>query len=302
MGVVNTGSIAKALQVGVNKFWGMGYDERSPLQLSQIFDQESSSKSYEEDVQLVGTGLVPTKAEGAAITFDSIRQGYVTRYTHLTYAMGIIFTYEMLADEQYNLGFKNAKYLGFSQRQTRETVAANVLNRAFSSSYTFGDGKELCATDHPNISGGTWRNELSTAADLSEAALEQALIDIAAFTDDRGLKIAVKPLRLIVPAALQFEAARILKTDKRVGTADNDINAVRSETGLNSVVNNYLTDDDAWFIKTNSMDGLKNFMREAPGAPVRENDFDTRNLKFAIFHRESFGCTDARNIFGSPGA
>lgn len=302
MGVVNTGSIAKALQPGVNKFWGIGYNEKKPLQLEQIFDRESSSKSYEEDVQLVGTGLVPTKAEGASITFDSVRQGYVTRYSHLTYAMGIIFTYEMLSDEQYGLGLKNARYLGFSQRQTREIVAANILNRAFNSSYTGGDGKELCATDHANISGGTWANELATAADLSEAALEQAMIDIRGFTDDRGLRIAIMPKRLIVPSALQFEAARILKTDKRVGTADNDINAIRSEIGLDFTVNDYLTDSDAWFIKTDCMDGLKNFMREAPGAPVRENDFDTRNLKFAVFHRESFGWTDPRCIYGSPGA
>lgn len=302
MGVVNTGSIAKALQVGVNKFWGMGYDEKKPLQLTQIFDLEQSSKAYEEDVQLVGTGLVPSVGQGASITYDAIRQGFVTRYTHLSYGLGIIFTYEMLQDEQYNLGFKNAKYLGFSQRQTRETVAANILNRAFSSSYTGGDGKELCATDHPNISGGTFANELSTAADLSEAALEQALIDIDGFTDDRGLKIAIKGKRLIVPAALRFEAARLLKTEQRVGTADNDINAIRSEIGLDFVVNNYLTDSDAWFIKTDCMDGLKNFMREAPSAPVRENDFDTRNLKFAVWHRESFGWSDPRGIYGSPGA
>lgn len=302
MAVVNTGALAKALQPGVNKFWGMGYDEKKPLQLTHIFDLEQSSKSYEEDVQLIGTGLVPTKAEGAAITYDSIRQGFVTRYSHLTYAMGIIFTYEMLADEQYNLGLKNAKYLGFSQRQTRETVAANILNRAFNSSYTYGDGKELCATDNPNISGGTWANELATAADLSEAALEQALIDIDGFTDDRGLKIAVKAKRLIVPAALRFEAARLLKTDQRVGTADNDINAVRSEIGLDFTVNNYLTDSDAWFIKTDCMDGMKNFMRQAPSAPTRENDFDTDNLKFKIRHRESFGVTDKRSVYGSPGA
>lgn len=302
MGVVNTGSLAKALQPGVNKFWGMGYDEKKPLQLTQIFDREDSSKSYEEDVQLVGTGLVPTKAEGASITFDSIRQGFVTRYSHLTYAMGIIFTYEMLSDEQYGLGLKNARYLGFSQRQTRETVAANILNRAFNSGYTFGDGKELIATDHPNVSGGAWSNELATPADLSSAALEQAMIDIDGFTDDRGLKIAVKATRLIVPAALRFEAARLLKTEKKPGSADNDINAVRSETGLDFVVNNYLTDNDAWFIKTDVMDGLKNFMREAPSQPVRENDFDTRNLKFAIFHRESFGATDVRGIYGSAGS
>lgn len=302
MGVVNTGVLAKALQPGVNKFWGMGYDEKKPIQLDQIFDRETSTKAYEEDVQLIGTGLLPTKAQGAGIVYDSIRQGYVTRYTHLTYALGIIFTYEMLMDEQYNLGLKNAKYLGFSQRQTRETVAANVLNRAFSSSYVGGDGKELCATDHPNISGGTYQNELTTSADLSSAAIEQALIDIEGFTDDRGNRIAVQAKRLIIPAALRFEAARILKSDKQAGTADNDLNAIRSEIGLSSTVNNYLTDADAWFIKTDVMDGLKSFMREAPSAPVRESDFDTRNLKFAVFHRESFGWTDPRGIYGSPGA
>lgn len=300
MGVVNTGSIAKALQVGVNKFWGMGYDEKSPLQLTQIFDTETSEKAYEEDVQLVGTGLMPTIGEGAAVTFDSVRQGYVKRYTHLTYGMGIIFTHNMLADKQYDLGLKNAKYLGFSARQTQETVAANVLNRAFNSSYTFADGKELCATDNPNISGGTWRNELSTAADLSHASLEQALIDIDSLLDDRGNKIAIKAVRLIVPAQLRFEASRILESSLESGTANNDKNTLKGI--MPYVVNNYLDDPDAWFIKTNAMDGMKRFVREAAGAPVRENDFDTRNLKYATFFRESYGATDKRGIFGSPGA
>lgn len=301
MAVVNTGAIAKALQPGVNKWWGMGYGEH-PLELDDIFDAEQSSKSYEEDVQMVGTGLFPTKAEGASVTFDSVRQGYTQRYSHVTYAMGIIFTYEMLADGQYELGLKRSRYLGFSARQTQETVAANVLNRAFNSSYTFADGKELCATDHPNISGGTWRNELATAADLSHASLEQALIDIDDFEDDRGLKIAVTARRLIIPKELRFEAARILRSTQESGTANNDINALNVETDLSSSVNHYLTDSDAWFIKTSAMDGMKRFVREAVGAPVRENDFDTRNLKFACFFRESYGVTDPRGLFGSPGA
>ena len=164
MSTVNTGNIAKALQVGVNKFWGMGYGEHA-LQLTDIFDEENSTKAYEEDVQLVGTGLMPVKAQGASVAYDAIRQGYTQRYTHLTYAMGIIFTYEMLADKQYDLGFKQARYLGFSARQTQETVAANVLNRAFNSSYTYADGVELRSTAHAKISGGTFANELATPAD-----------------------------------------------------------------------------------------------------------------------------------------
>lgn len=300
MTVVNTGSIAKALQVGVNKFWGMGYDERTPLELTDIFDTESSEKAYEEDVQLVGTGLFPTKAETAPVSYDSIRQGFVKRYNHLAYAMGIIFSQEMLADGQYELGLKRAKYLGFSARQTQEIIAANVLNRAFNSSYTGGDTKELCATDHPNISGGTFRNELSTPADFSQAAFEQALIDIDSLLDDRGLQIAVKGKKLIVPKELRFEVARVLESTLEAGTANNDKNVVKGI--MPYAVNHYLTDADAWFIKTDVMDGMKRFVREAAAAPVRENDFDTRNLKFATFFRESYGWTDPRGIFGSPGA
>lgn len=301
MAAVNTGAIAKALQVGVNTWWGMGYGEH-PLELDDIFDRETSSKAYEEDVQIVGTGLFPVKAESAGVSYDAIRQGYTQRYTHVTYALGVIFSYEMIADNQYSLGFKKARYIGFSARQTQETLAANLLNRGFNSSYAFADGKELCATDHPNVTGGTFRNELATSADLSHASLEQAMIDIDAFTDDRGLQIAVVGRKLIVPKELRFEAARILKSTQESGTANNDINAINTETDLSASVNHYLTDTDAWFIKTSAMDGMKRFTREAPGAPVRENDFDTRNLKFATFFRESYGVTDVRGIFGSQGA
>lgn len=299
--VVNTGSIAKALQVGVNKFWGMGYGVH-PLELTDIFDEETSVKSYEEDVQIVGTGLVPIKSEGSAVSYDNIRQGYVQRYTHITYALGIIFTYEMLSDNRYDLGFKQAKYLGFSARQTQETIAANILNRAFNSSYTYADTKELCATDHPRISGGTFSNELATASDLSHSSLEQALIDIDDFENDRGLKVAIKGKKLILPTALRFEAARILKSVQESGTANNDVNAIKSEAMLDMAVNHYLTDSDAWFIKTDCMDGLKRIVRERVGAPVSENDFDTYNAKFKTMFRESYGSTDPRGIYGSPGA
>lgn len=298
---VNTGSIAKALQVGVNKFWGMGYGEH-PLELSEIFDEENSGKAYEEDVQLVGTGLIPVKPQGGGFSYDTIRQGYTERYTHLTYAMGIIFTYEMLQDNQYQLGFKQARYLGFSARQTQETVAANVMNRAFNSSYTFADGVSLLNAAHPKISGGTASNILATAADLSHASLEQALIDIDDFENDRGLKIAVKGKKLCVPTALRFQSARILKSVQESGTADNDINAIRTEGNLEMCVNHYFTDPDAWFIKTDAPDGMKRFVRERVSAPVSENDFDTYNAKYKCLFRESYGNTDWRGIFGSPGA
>lgn len=298
---VNRGNIAKALQVGVNKFWGMGYGQH-PLELKMIFDEETSKKMYEEDVQLVGTGLMPVKPEGSPVSYDKIRQGFVQRYTHLAYALGIIFTEEMIEDNQYQLGFKQAKYLGFSARQTQETIAANILNRGFDSAYTYADGVELFSTVHPKVSGGTFANELATAADLSHASLEQALIDIDNFEDDRGLKIAVRGTRLILPTALRYEAARILKSTHESGTDFNDINAIRSESMLEMTVNHYLTDPDAWFIKTNAPDGMKRFVRKAVAAPVSENDFDTSNLRFKSSFRESYGCSDPRGIFASPGA
>lgn len=301
MGVVNTGLIAKALQPGVNKWWGMGYTEH-PLQVSDLFDEETSVKAYEEDVQIVSTGLFAEKAQGASVSYDSIKQGYTQRYTHITYALGIIFTREMLMDKQYELGFKQAKYLGFSARQTQETVGANIYNRAFNSSFTYADGVELCSTVHPRQSGGTYRNELATPADLSETAVEQALIDIDDFENDRGHKIAVKAEKLIVPTALRFEACRLLKSTLQYESANNAINAVRVESDMKLCVNNYLTDNDAWFIKTNCPDGMKRIVRERLGPPSHENDFDTENAKFKNIYREAYGNTDGRGIFGSPGA
>lgn len=298
MSAVNTGNIAKALQVGVNKFWGMGYGQH-PLELNDIFETFDSSKAYEEDVQIVGTGLFPVKAQGAPISYDMVKQGFTTRYSQLTYAMGIIFTWEMLKYKQYDLGLKQARYLGHSARQTQETIAANVLNRAFNSSYLGGDGKELCATDHPLQGGGTYRNELATPADLSHAAIEQALIDIGKFTDDRGLKIAVKAVSLIHPTELQFEADRILNSSLQSGTANNDKNTLSGK--LTPKMNHYLTDPDAWFIKTNVMDGMKRFVTEALKAPTSENDFDTYNAKFKTMFAEAYGWTDPRCIYGSPG-
>lgn len=299
-GVVNTGSVPKALQVGVNKFWGLGYREREPLQLSEIFDTETTDKAYEEDVQLVGTGLFPIKAEGAPIAYDTIRQGWVKRYNQVTYAMGIVFTWEILKYKQYDLGFKRARFLGYSMRQTQESSAANVFNRGFNASYVGGDNKSLFAADHPNISGGTFRNIAATPADLSHASLEQALIDIDSLTDDRGLQIASKAAKLIVPKELRFEAARILESTLESGTANNDKNVLKGM--LPYYVNNYLTDPDAWFIITDVPGGMRRFVSEPVGAPVMENDFDTRNIKFASFFSEAYGWSDPRGVYANPGA
>lgn len=300
MGIINRSSIAKALQPGVNKFWGMGYKDL-PLQLTEIFTTETSTKAFEEDVQLVGTGLFAVKPEGSPVSYDSVRQGYVQRYNHVTYALGVIFTHEAIMDQQYDLGLKQAKFLGMSARRTQETVAANILNRAFNPAYPWADGKELIATDHPRISGGTWSNELATPSDLSHAALEQMLTQIRTMTDDRGNKLAQRGVKLVVPPELEFEARRLLETQAQPGTDFNDINTLTNQ-GIKLVVNNYLTDPDAWFVITDVMDGLKRFVREPVKAPERETEFDTDNIKFKSRFRESYGVTDPRSIAGSPGA
>lgn len=302
MGIIATGSFSKDLWPGVNKWYGMAYKEY-PVEHLEIFDKEKSMLAFEEDVGSTGFGLAPIKPEGGAITYDDARQGFIDRYTHITYGLGFIITREMYEDGiAGTVALRRAKALAFSIRQTIETVAANVLNRAFSSSYTFGDGKELCADDHPNVMGGTWANELSTAADLSETSLEQACIDIAGFTNDRGLKIAVRPKKLIVPTDLIFEATRILRSELRQGTADNDLNALKTLGMIPEVVvNHYLTDSDAWFIKTDVPDGMKHFERRAEEFDT-DNDFDTENARFKATFRGSWGCTDKRGIFGTPGA
>ena len=299
VGVVTTGSIAKAIWPGVNKFYGLGYNQH-PLEYVAIFDVENSTKLYEEDVILSGTGLAPKKPEGEAISYDSIKQGWVTRYTNVVYALGIQATREMIEDDQYDLLFKKAQYLGRSIRITQETVTANVLNRAFNSSYTGGDGLEMCSTAHVNVAGGTFSNELTTSSDLSEASLEQACIDIAGFTDDRGLQIAANAKKLIIPRQLQFEAARILKSTLQNDSANNAINALKN-MNLEIVMNHYLTDADAWFLKTDVMDGLKYFNRRAPEFKD-DSDFDTENAKFKGSVRFSAGWSDPRGIFGSPGS
>lgn len=302
MSIINSGSFAKALWPGVNAWYGKAYSEY-PVEYTKLFDTHKSNKQFEEDVGVSSFGLAAVKPEGAPIQYDSERQAFITRYNHVVYALGFIITREIMEDDQYSVvGQRKAQGLAFSMRQTKEIVAANVYNRAFNSAFVGGDGKELLATDHPLFAGGTFSNELATAADLSEAALEQAHIDIAGFVNDRGLLIAVKPKSLIIPRQLMFEAKRILAPDGRPGTDTNDVNAMKA-MGLvpEVVVNHYLTDTDAWFLRTNVPHGMKHWERRADSFDM-DNDFDTENAKYKATARYSFGWTDPRALFGSPGA
>jgi hypothetical protein len=302
MSVITSSSFAKALWPGINAWYGKAYNEYD-VEWTKLFDKNTSRKAFEEDVGTSGFGLAVVKGEGAPITYDSERQAYITRYSHVTYALGFIVTREAFDDDQYDIvGQRKAQGLAFSMRQTKEIVAANVYNRAFNSSYTGGDGSALLVNSHPNQAGGTWSNILSTASDLSEAALEQACIDIAGFTNDRGLQIKVLPKTLIIPRQLAFEAKRILGSDGRVGTDNNDLNAIKA-MGLipEVVVNHYLTDTDAWFIRTDTQHGMKYFERRGDEFGMDE-DFDTENAKYKATARYSFGWTDPKALFGSPGA
>ena len=302
MSIINTGSFAKALWPGVNAWYGKAYDEY-PVEYKDLFETHSSSRAWEEDVGTSGFGLAVQKSEGSPISYDSERQGFITRYQHAVFALGFVITREMMEDDQYDIvGKRKAEGLAFSMRQTKELIGANVYNRAFSGSYLGGDGVSLISNAHPNIKGGTWSNQIATASDLSEAALEQACIDIAGFTNDAGLLIAVRPETLIIPRQLIFEAKRILGTDGRVGTDNNDLNALKTLGVVPKVVtNHYLTDTDAWFIRTNVKHGMKYFERRGDAFEM-DNDFDTENAKFKATARYSFGWTDPRGLYGSAGA
>ena len=301
MSVITTGSFAAALYPGINKWYGKAYDEY-PVEYTKLFDSFKSRRAWEEDYSTSSFGLAIQRGEGAGVSYDSEQQGFKTRYSHVEYALGFIITKNMVEDDQYDIvGEKKAKGLAFSMRQTKETVAANVYNRAFNNSYVGGDGLELVSTLHVNVAGGTWSNEIATAADLSEASLEQAVIDIAKYTNDRGLKIAVRPQSLIVPVDLMHEADKIMKTEYEVGTANNTVNVVRTKFPMGVIVNHYLTDTDAWFIRTNAPDGMKYWSRKEDTFST-DGDFDTDNAKFKAVARYSFGWSDPRQIYGSQGA
>ena len=299
---ISRSQLVKELEPGLNALFGLEY-ARYEQEWSEIFDTETSDRAFEEEVELSGFGSAPVKAEGASVQFDDATEAFTSRYSHETIALAFAITEEAVEDNLYDsLSSRYTKALARSMANTKQVKAANVLNRAFNSSFTGGDGKELCATDHPTIFG-TVKNELSTAADLSETSIEQALIDINAFTDERGLKIAARGMKLIIPSDLQFTAQRIMNSDNRVGTADNDINAIKSMGMIPQgyVVNNYLTDTDAFFIITDVPNGLKYFER-SPIKTSMEGDFDTGNVRYKARERYSFGFSDFRGIFGSPGA
>ena len=299
---ISRNQLVKELEPGLNALFGLEYN-RYENQHAEIFTTETSDRAFEEEVMLSGFANASVKPEGSAVTFDNAQETYTSRYQHETVALAFAITEEAIEDNLYDrLSSRYTKALARSMANTKQVKAANVLNRAFISCFTGGDGKELCATDHPTIFG-TVKNELSTAADLSETSIEQALIDINAFTDERGLKIAARGMKLIIPSDLQFTAQRIMNSDNRVGTADNDINAIKSMGMIPQgyVVNNYLTDTDAFFIITDVPNGLKYFER-SPIKTSMEGDFDTGNVRYKARERYSFGFSDFRGIFGSPGA
>lgn len=302
MSVITSGSLAKALWPGVNEWYGKAYNEYQ-VEWDKLFDKFTSRKQFEEDVGISSFGLASIKPEGAPIQYDSERQAFITRYSHVVYASGFVITREIYEDDQYDVvGQRKAQGLAFSMRQTKEVVGANVYNRAFTAGFVGGDGVTLLNAAHPRFSGGTFSNILGTPSDLSEAALEQACIDIAGFTDDRGLTIAVRPKMLIIPKELMFEASRILKSDLRVGTNNNDVNVLKNMGMIpETVVNHYLTDTDAWFIRTDVKNGMKFFSRRDDEFGM-DDDFDTENAKYKATARYSFGWTDPRALYGTAGA
>ena len=300
---INRAQLVKELVPGLHALFGLEYD-RYDAEYEEIFESETSERAFEEEVMLTGFGEAPVKFEGSGVTYDTAQESFTARYTHETVALAFSLTEEAIEDNLYDtLSSRYTRALARSMMTTKNIKGANVLNNAFSSSFVGGDGKELCATDHPTVGNETQRNELSTASDLNETSLEQALIDIAAFEDERGLKINAQARKLIIPTALQFVADRLLETPGRVGTADNDINAVRNMGMVPEgyTVNHYLTDTDAFFLTTDVPNGLKHFVR-TPVSTSMEGDFETGNVRYKARERYSFGFSDWRGIFGSPGA
>jgi phage major head subunit gpT-like protein len=304
MSVMTTGNFSKLLWPGIKKIHGDTYNAHK-TEYTEIFKKESSDKAYEEYQGLSGFGLAQRKPEGEGVAFDTMRQGYTTRATNVVYALGFIITREAYDDDQYGkLAAQRSRALAKSMRQTKEIVGANIINRAFTSGYTYGDGKVLCATDHPNVAGGTFSNTLAVASDLNQAALEQMAIDLMNFTDDRGLKIAVMPRKLLLHPSETFNAERILKSALEYDTANNAINALKSKNVFPEgiAVNHYLTDPDAFFILTDQEGLVYQERRADEFEPTAENDWDTENARFKASSRYTFTAFDPRAIYGSPGA
>ena len=300
---ISRSQLLKELLPGLNALFGLEYKKYGE-EHKEIFETENSDRSFEEETKLAGFGAAPVKSEGAAISYDNGQEAWTARYTHETIALGFSITEEAVEDNLYDsLSARYTKALARAMSYTKQVKGASVLNNAFSSSYTGGDGVALCSTAHPLVSGGTNSNRPSTGADLNETSLEAAVIQIAGWTDERGLLIAAKPKKLIIPPNLMFTAKRLLDTELRVATADNDINALRSMGAIPGgySVNHFLTDSNAWFLLTDVPNGLKHFVR-APMATGMDGDFDTGNVRYKARERYSFGWSDALGIYGSPGA
>jgi hypothetical protein len=299
---ISRSQLVKELEPGLNALFGLEY-KNYENEHAEIYAIETSDRAFEEEVMLSGFDSAPVKTEGAGVAYDQAQEVYTARYTHETIALAFSLTEEAVEDNLYaSLAARYTKALARSMANTKQIKAAAILNGAFTTSIG-GDGKPLCADDHPTLSGPVLKNELSTPADLSETSLEQALIDISAFTDERGLKIAVQGIKLIIPKELQFTADRIMKSTLRVGTADNDINAIKNMGMIPQGyrVNHYLTDPEAFFILTDAPNGMKMFQRVSMKTGF-EGDFETGNLRYKSRERYSFGYSDPRGVFGSPGA
>jgi hypothetical protein len=300
---ISRAQLLKELLPGLNALFGLEY-KRYGEEHKEIYETETSDRSFEEETKLSGFSAAPVKNEGQAISYDNAQEAWTARYNHETIAMGFSITEEAMEDNLYDsLSARYTKALARAMAYTKQVKAAAILNNGFASAVTYGDGQPLFSTAHPLVSGGVNSNRPSTNADLNETSLEAAVIQIAGWTDERGLLIAAKPRKLIVPPALQFVATRLLETNLRVGTTDNDINALKNNGSVPEgyTINHWLTDTNAWFLTTDVPNGLKHFVR-VPLATSMDADFDTGNSRYKARERYSFGVSDPLGAFGSPGA
>lgn len=300
---ISRSQLLKELLPGLNALFGLEYKKYGE-EHKEIFETETSERSFEEETKLSGFGAAPVKGEGAAIAYDNAQEAWTARYTHETIAMGFAITEEAMEDNLYDsLASRYTKALARGMAYTKQVKAAAILNNGFTAGVTYGDGQTLFSTSHPLVSGGVNSNRPANGTDLNETSLENAVIQIAAWTDERGLLIAAKPRKLVVPPALQFVATRLLETELRVATSDNDINALRNNGSIPEgyTVNHFLTDTNAWFLLTDVPNGLKHFVRSPMGTSM-EGDFDTGNVRYKARERYSFGVSDPLGAYGSPGA
>ena len=300
---ISRAQLLKELLPGLNALFGLEY-ARYGEEHKEIYEVESSERSFEEETKLAGFGAAPVKNEGQGIAYDNAQEAWTARYNHETIALGFSITEEAVEDNLYDsLSSRYTKALARAMAYTKQVKGAAILNNAFSGSYLYGDGKSLCATDHPLVNGATNSNRPTTGVDLNETSLENAVIQIAAWTDEKGLLIAAKPKKLVIPPALMFVATRLLETTQRVGTADNDINALKSNGSIPGryTGNHFLTDTNAWFLLTDVPNGLKHFVRTSLDTKM-DGDFDTGNVRYKARERYSFGVSDPMGLYGSPGS